>query len=289
MVDERIAVIFFSEQIHNLIGDICDIQFDGTFYVVPKLFYQLFTVFISIGTHTIPAIHCLMTHKDEELYTAVVLKIKDLIPQLQPAKIMSDWERGSRNAFKNVYPGTRIYGCWFHYSQAIWRKIEKCGLASSYLNNPELAVFVKKIMAIPLLPCDLIHSTYSVLEIPVLQQSDKLKLDAFLRYFKRYWLRQVTPIELSVFDLENGTNNGAESYHAKLKCLFKTSHPRIWNFIITLNDVIADYNNDISRLELGLEITRPRKKQVKIEMEFRKECKENLRVGYILPGSFCPL
>ena len=34
------------------------------------------------------------------------------------------------------------------------------------LKNPELAVFVKKIMAIPLLPCDLVHSTYSVLEIP---------------------------------------------------------------------------------------------------------------------------
>ena len=138
-----------------------------------------------------------MTHKDEELYTAVVLKIKDLIPRLQLAKIMSDWERESRNAFKNVYPGTRTYGCWFHYSQAIWQKIQKCGLASSYLSNPELAVFVKKIMAIPLPPCDLIHSTYSVLQIPALQQSDKLKLDAFLRYFKRYWLRQVTSIELS--------------------------------------------------------------------------------------------
>ena len=34
-----------------MIGDISDIQFDGTFYVVPKLFYQLFTIFISIGTH----------------------------------------------------------------------------------------------------------------------------------------------------------------------------------------------------------------------------------------------
>ena len=133
--------------------DISDIQFD----VVPKLFYQLFTIFISIGTHTLPAIHCLITHKDEDLYTAVILKIKDIIPQLQPTKIMSDWEKGSRNAFRHAYPGAIIYGCWFHYTQAIWRKM--CGLTSCYRINSELALFVKKIMAIPLLPSELIQST----------------------------------------------------------------------------------------------------------------------------------
>ena len=285
-LSDRIAVIFFSEKIHIMIGDISDIQFDGTFYVVPRIFYQLFTIFISIGTHTLPAIHCLMTHKDEELYTEVILKIKDLFPQFQPTNIMSDWERGSRNSFKHVYPGTRINGCWFHYTQAIWRKIQKYGLTSCYRNNPELTIFVKKIMAIPHLPCDLIHSTYSLLQPPALQQIDQTKLDGFLRYFKRYWLTQVTPSELSVFELENVTNNGAESYHARLKCLFKTGHPRIWNFMHTLNDLITDYDNDISRLVLGREITRSRKKQVKINIEHRKECKEKLTSGVYTPWEF---
>ena len=82
-------------------------------------------------------------------------------------------------------------------------------------------------MAIP--PSDLIHSTYSVLVPPLLQQEERLELDGFLRYFKRYWLTQVTPSELSVFELENGTNNGAESYHARLKSLFKMSHPQFGN------------------------------------------------------------
>ena len=196
-----------------MLGDISDIQFDGTFYVVPKLFYQLFTIFISIGTHTLPAIHCLMTHKDEDLYTAVILKILDIIPQLQPTKIMSVCEKGSQNAFRHAYPGARIYGCWFHYTQNIWRKTRKCGLTSCYRMNPELALFVKKIMVIPLLPSELIQSTYSVLQPLALQPIDKWKLNAFLGYFERYWSRQVTPSELSVFDLENGTNNGAD--HAR--------------------------------------------------------------------------
>ena len=51
ILDERIAVIFFSEKLYDILGDISDIQFDGTFYVVPRLFYQLFTIFLSIGKH----------------------------------------------------------------------------------------------------------------------------------------------------------------------------------------------------------------------------------------------
>ena len=286
VLGERIAVIFFSETIFEVLGDISDIQFDGTFYVVPRLFYQLFTIFLSIGRHSIPGIHCLMTHKDEELYTALILKIKELLPQLQPTSMMSDWERGSRNAFKHVYPGTRIYGCWFHYTQAIWKHIRKFGLTSSYQNVPELSVFVRQIMAIPFLPYDLIYSTYSCLQPPKLPEFEKCKLDDFIKYFKGYWLTQITPRELSIFELENCTNNGAESYHARLKCLFKSSHPRIWNFMNTLNNLIADYDNDISRLKHGFEITRSRKKQVRINLEHRNECKQKLVSGLCTPWEF---
>ena len=285
VLGERIAVIFFSETIFQVLGDISDIQFDGTFYVVPRLFYQLFTIFLSIGRHSIPGIHCLMTHKDEELYSAVVLKIKELL-QLQPTSMMSDWEKGSRNAFKYVYPGTRIYGCWFHYTQAIWKYIRKFGLTSSYRNVPELSVFVRQIMAIPFLPNVLIYSTYSCLQPPKLQEIEKRKLDDFIKYFKKYWLTQITPSELSIFELENCTNNGVESYHARQKCLFKSSHPRIWNFMDTLNNLIADYDNDISRIKHGYEITRSRKKQVRINLEHRNECKQKLVNGLYTPWEF---
>ena len=286
ILHERIAVGFFSDKIYDILGDIYDIQFDGSFYVVPRLFYQLFTIFLSTERHSIPVIHCLMTHKDEELYTALVLKIKELLPQLQPNNTMSDWERASRKAFKHVYPETRIYGCWFYYTQAIWKHIQKFGLAQSYRNTPELAIFVRQIMAIPFLPADLIHSTYSCLQIPILQQIEKSILEDFIKYFKKYWLTKIQANELSIFDLENGTNNGAESYHARLKCLFKSSHPRIWNFMKNLNNIIADYDNEISRLLHGNEITRSRKKDVRLNLEHRNECKEKLVSGNCTPWEY---
>ena len=196
---------------------------------------------------------------------------------------MSDWEIGARNAFKNVYPGTRIYGCWFHYTQAIWKKIQKCRLTSTYKANPELATFIRKVMGLPFLPSDLIVSTYSMLSIPKLVDTEMPKLDAFLRYFKKYWLTQINPEELSIFDLDNGTNNGAEGYHARLKSVVRSSHPRIWNFMMILHELIADYDNELSRLEQGREVTRCRKKKNRINDELRTVCKERLISGIYTP------
>ena len=63
-------------------------------------------------------------------------------------------------------------------------------------------------------------------------------------------------------------------YNARFYCLFKTDHPLIWKFMVTLDNLNADYDNTISRLELGREITRYRKRHVKYTIEYRKECKE---------------
>ena len=46
---------------------------------------------------------------------------------------MSDWEEGARNAIKIVYPSIALYGCWFHYNQAVWRKISKLGLVTEFI------------------------------------------------------------------------------------------------------------------------------------------------------------
>ena len=122
--------------------------------------------------------------------------------------------------------------------------------------------------------------------IPTIPEIEKLKLDDFIKYFKRFWLTQVKPSELSIFELENGTNNGAESYHSHLKSLFKSSHPQIWKFMDTLNNAIADYDNEISRLEQGRNITRSRKKHVRDNMQYRNVCKEKLLTGIIVHGNF---
>ena len=69
-----------------------------------------------------------------------------MIPQLQPTSTMSDWETGARNAFRNVYSETRIYGCWFHYTQAIWKRIQKWGWYHR-IKKIENCFLLRKVMA----------------------------------------------------------------------------------------------------------------------------------------------
>ena len=57
----------------------------------------------------------------------------------------------------------------------------------------------------------------------------------------------------------------------------------------TLNTTIADYDNEISRLEQGKDITRSRKIHVRVNMEYRKSCKEKLMSGIYTPWEFLNL
>ena len=68
----------------------------NTFYTVPSIFYQLFTIFITFHGHCIPAVHILMQNKTEDLYTFVVLKLRELIPEFSPKTAVSDFEKAPR-------------------------------------------------------------------------------------------------------------------------------------------------------------------------------------------------
>ena len=96
MSSEGIGMIFFSDKLDTFISEICGVHFDGTFQTVPNQLYQLWTILFCVGRHCLPAIHCLMTSKEEELYTAVIHKIKSLLPQFLPLSTMSDWEQDER-------------------------------------------------------------------------------------------------------------------------------------------------------------------------------------------------
>ena len=286
-VNDQTALIFFSDKMRELIPQIPDIQFDGTFYCVPKQFYQLWTIFVTVERHTLPAIHCLLTGKEEGLYRCIMESIRNLIPQFNPMSCMSDWEIAPRNVMKDFHPDINIKGCWFHFTQRIWHQTQKLGLVNSFHSNQELSIFVKHLMAIPFLPSTLIRPTYSLLDSPTtLTDTDMINLDKLKRYFAKRWLCQVSTEELSVFDTKSTTNNGAESYHAKLKTRVQTGHPRIWNFLAVLNEIIVDADLEFARLSSGKEFSRPRKRKNVINDERRSAFKNQLVNGNFTPWEY---
>ena len=138
-------------------------------------------------------------------------------------------------------------------------------------------------MALPFLPSSIIRQTYALLKKPEFLLNESFKLNKLLKYFKKRWLNHIDSEELSTYNSDVTTNNGAESYHAKLKAIIKTAHPRIWTFVSILNHIIEDTNNELGRLQRGKVITRPRKLINIFKEERRKFYKEMLQSSVYTP------
>ena len=157
--NDQVAVIWGSSQMVNFLRNAEEIQFDATFKVVPRLFYQLFTIFIHFRGHAFPVLHILMNRKTEKLYEAVLI-IRRLIPEFNPVFAIGDFEEATRNALVSVIPSITIIGCWFHFTKAIFEKVRKLGLSKLYKQNQFFSFWIRKIMPLPLLPEEDIHPVY---------------------------------------------------------------------------------------------------------------------------------
>ena len=136
-------------------------------------------------------------------------------------------------------------------NQIIIDHIKTHKLGRLYKTHDEFRQFIKAILALPLLPPEEIEPTFNQLILLSLHVStaQTSRIDLLKRYLKRTWIKNTSSIELSVYHAETTTNNGAESYHKKVKTYIKTPHPRIWSFIATLKNIIVDYDTDLQRLQ----------------------------------------
>jgi len=82
--------------------------------------------------------------------------IKDLPREqnilLQPHTVFIDYENAKNYAATTVFPGMIIKGCFFHYTQCIWRKTQKCGLQTYYKENDDITKLVRRAVVLSLVP-----------------------------------------------------------------------------------------------------------------------------------------
>uniref|UniRef100_A0A0K8V589 MULE transposase domain-containing protein n=1 Tax=Bactrocera latifrons TaxID=174628 RepID=A0A0K8V589_BACLA len=91
---------------------------DATFNVIPvsKQFKQLLIIHIILADHAHPFIYALMSKKSQETYTHLFQYIKLNILDLHPHTVVSGFEISMRNAFKIVFPTSKMVGFWFHFT-----------------------------------------------------------------------------------------------------------------------------------------------------------------------------
>ena len=61
------------------------------------------------------------------LYKQVMKAVLELVPTNQLSTIVMDFEASFWRSVKKLRPDVMQRGCFFHYTQAVWRKVQELG------------------------------------------------------------------------------------------------------------------------------------------------------------------
>ena len=156
-----------------------------------------------------------MSGKRKRDYKKVLKKLLESLPSSPAVKsVVMDFESALWKVFPKVYPGVELQGCSFHWTQAVWRKIQLLGLQPLYLSNHSTHDFCRRLMALPFLPCEHVEPAFRILEGQV---SNYIEHQLTI-YIDNTWIAgQWKPEDWCVFNQTVRTNNDVEGWHLKIK------------------------------------------------------------------------
>ena len=70
-------------------------------------------------------VYFLLQRKTQKQYQQAFRVLRELNSLLEPKEIVIDFEKAAISAFKSEFPTATIKGCFSHFAQANWRKIQE--------------------------------------------------------------------------------------------------------------------------------------------------------------------
>ncbi|CAF5159494.1 unnamed protein product, partial [Rotaria magnacalcarata] len=107
-----------------------------------------------------------------------------------PKIVMSDFEPVLMGVVKTEFSAATHSSCYFHFTQAMYRNIQRLGLCTIYNHDGDVKNFCRQLMALPLLPEPDIEDTYDEL-VRDLSTNLSKKMKHSLEYFQERWFAKV--------------------------------------------------------------------------------------------------
>ena len=149
--DDRI-IIFSTDRNLRLLAQSPNWHCDGTFKSCPPLFEQIYTVHSIVNNRVMPALFALLPSKSEETYSRLFAQMRNMMPTVNPATVLTDFESATVKAFHIQYPNTTQRGCFFHFTQCLYRKIQANGLQQKYATDANFALMMRMLSAVAFIP-----------------------------------------------------------------------------------------------------------------------------------------
>ncbi|CAF3051764.1 unnamed protein product [Rotaria sp. Silwood2] len=141
---------------------------DGTFDKCPKQFQQIYTIHGLKFQQNFPCVICLLSGKTADIYRQLFLELNGHATRLkmkfEPKHVMSDFETSLIKVIKEKLPNVIHHGCFFHFTQSLYKHINSLGLSTAYLEDEDLRLACRSTMALALLPQDHIEEAFELLK-----------------------------------------------------------------------------------------------------------------------------
>jgi len=257
---------------------------DGTFSTKPIIFAQIYIIFGFNNGFMIPCIYCLTTKRDEILYKKVFNHLITLCANINltfsPKRFTCDFELAAIQACQSIFPNTKISGCFFHYSQSIWRKIQELGLSrlvsssATEVNNDEHKKadhWILGAIGLALIPPTLVETTwvnlmdeYTPDEYHVASRFNDYLVSTYVENGSARFSKDIWNVYDAIVNRLPRTNNHVEGYNRRMKAEFPT-HPHIYQFIDILR-MEHEYQHHVAE-ESQVQVRRRKKIHDEIDLK----------------------
>ena len=119
----------------------------------------------------LPLVYALLPSKETVLYSYVLETVLSAASELRiqnfmPLRIMGDFEFAIINACRQIFPEALYSGCFFHFTQNIYRKVQEKGLQTEYadIENREIKKYSHMLMALAFVPIVDVQEVFLELE-----------------------------------------------------------------------------------------------------------------------------
>lgn len=234
--DDRL-IIFGTMQNLRYLCQAETIYMDGTFKLAPEMFHQIYSIHVEVMGKIIPVCVGLLPNKNAVTYsrflTLLVTKAAQIGLVFSPQIVSIDFEMAMLTTIQHLFPNSRQRACLFHYSQALWRKVQALGLTARYSDDDAFNRLVRRASALPLVPPHQVDAVW-------LQAMNEVNDDAaqqFMDYVTTIYVDALTalyPMEIwNQYDNIAGlrTNNHLESWHSVMNRQLNCPHPNIFALI----------------------------------------------------------
>jgi len=146
-------LIFSTERNLDILSRATDWAMDVTFDAAPMLFTQVYSIHATFMERTLPLVYALLPNKNQATYQTLFAEIKNLTRQnARPERVITDFELAAMNGFSQEYPNVQQRGCFFHFSQNVYRRIQRAGLQAEYVDDADFVLKCRMILGLAFVP-----------------------------------------------------------------------------------------------------------------------------------------